>query len=516
MDEPTTDALYEHAPCGLLLTQTDGRIIRANATFARWIGFSVEQLTGGRRVQDLLTIGGKVFHQTHLAPLMQMQGSVAEVKLDLAHRDGHSIPALFSAVRRTHAGRSLDEIAVMVATDRQKYERELLIARKAAESANAQLASDDRRKDEFLATLAHELRGPLAPMRNVLEVLNLKDVDDPEWRWARGVLDRQLGQITHLVEDLLDVSRITQGKLTLRRTVLSLADAVEAAFEAARPLIEAAHQTASVDLPADPIWVDADLTRLTQVILNLLVNASKFTPASGKLWVTARVDGGSAVLAVRDSGVGISAAQLPGIFQMFSQAQPALQRAHGGLGIGLALVRGLVDLHGGHITATSPGIDQGSEFTVRLPIVAPAQAAAPLPQAARTVIARRILVVDDNVDSAESLAALLRMEGHDVRIAFTGRSALQQHDEDPAEFMLLDLGLPEMSGFEVAREVRSRPDGRTVRLVAITGWGDKKDIAASREAGFDHHLTKPIRFEALEEILLLVGGAGFEPATPAV
>ncbi len=501
MAAPTSDSLYEHAACGLLLTNTDGRIVRANATFCGWVGFAAEDLAK-RRVQDLLTIGGRVFHQTHWAPLMQMQGSVSEVKLDMVHRDGHSIPILVSAIRRVLDGSLYDEIAVMVASDRQKYERELLLARKAAEQANAQLALDARSKDEFLATLAHELRGPLAPMRNVLEVLRRRDSADSELRWGRGILDRQLSQLSHLVDDLLEVSRITEGKLDLRRRTLELNEAIVGALEAVQPLTQAAGQQLSVSQADEPIWLDADLTRVTQIILNLLVNASKFTPPRGHISLSSRKEGGGAVLSVRDSGVGIAAEHLPTIFRMFSQAEPALERTKGGLGIGLALVRGLVELHGGTVEAFSAGRDQGSEFVVRLPAVEP-PGAIPVqaPVEATNHAAKRILVVDDNHDSCESLALLLAMEGHQTRTAGDGPSALRSIDESPVDVVLLDLGLPGMSGFDVARQIRSGRAGRSMVLVAITGWGQQKDIDAAAEAGFDHHLTKPADYSALKAIL---------------
>ena len=501
MVAPTSDSLFEHAACGLLLTNADGRIVRANATFCGWIGFSGDDLAK-RRVQDLLTIGGRVFHQTHWAPLMQMQASVSEVKLDIIHRDGHSIPIVVSAIRRVYEGGIYDEIAVMVATDRQKYERELLLARKAAEAANAQLAVDARSKDEFLATLAHELRGPLAPLRNVLEVLHKKDITDPEVRWGRGILDRQLSQLSHLVDDLLEVSRITERKLTLRRRNLELNEAIVGALEAVRPLTQSAGQQLSISQPDQPVWLNADPTRVTQIILNLLVNASKFSPSGSQISLSSRQEGDRAVFSVRDAGIGIAAEHLPTIFRMFSQAEPALERTKGGLGIGLALVRGLVELHGGTVKAFSAGRNQGSEFVVSLPAVDPpefSQVQAPVDVTNHAL--KRILIVDDNQDSGESLALLLAMEGHQTRTVSDGSSALRLLDESPVDVVLLDIGLPGMNGFEVARRIRSTQTGAPPVLVAITGWGQQKDIEAAMEAGFDHHLTKPANYEALKTIL---------------
>jgi PAS domain S-box-containing protein len=501
MTAPEFDALYGRAACGLLLTTPDGVIRRANATFCSWVGFGAEELVDVRRIQDMLTIGGRVFHQTHWAPLMQMQGSVSEVKLDIRHRDGRVIPILANAIRRRHGEEVYDELAIMVATDRQKYEHELVLARRAAESANQQLAQDDRRKNEFLATLAHELRGPLAPMSNVLGVLRNKDLADPEVRWSRDVLGRQLAHITRLVEDLLEVSRITEGKLHLRCAPVTLNEAIDGAVEAAKPLIDAARQHLSLSLAPEPLWLNADLARLTQVLLNLLVNASKFTPHGGSIAVSSSRDGTTVECAVRDSGVGIDSRHLATVFEMFSQAEPALERTTGGLGIGLALVRGLVELHGGTVSASSAGLGAGSEFIVRLPLGEPPPSAtvAPAPVVARG--RRRILVVDDNVDSAESMAMILGHEGHEARTAHDGLAALEALAASGAEVVLLDLGLPSMNGFEVARRIRSTEAGRNLLLIATTGWGQERDIEASAAAGFDHHLVKPVDLPILFDIL---------------
>ncbi len=501
MDAPGFDALYADAACGLLLTSPDGTIRRANATFCSWVGFAPGELVDVRRVQDMLTIGGRVFYQTHLAPLMQMQGSVSEVKLDILHRDGRSIPVLANVIRRRHGDQVYDEMAVMVATDRQKYEHELLLARRAAESANERLAQDDRRKDEFLATLAHELRGPLAPMSNVLGVLRHKDIADPQIRWSHEVLDRQLAQMTRLVEDLLEVARITEGKLRLRLAPVMLSDAIERAIEAAMPLVRAAHQELTVSLGEEPLWLSADVARVTQAILNLLVNASKFTPAGGSIRVGATRDGRFASCAIRDSGIGIDERHLATVFDMFSQAEPALERTTGGLGIGLALVRGLVELHGGSVTAFSAGPGAGSEFVVRMPLAEPPSSHPVASLLAVTVVRRKILVVDDNFDSAESMAMILAMEGHDTRTAHDGQSALEAVARGDAEVVLLDLGLPGLNGFEVARRLRATAAGRDLLLVATTGWGQPKDIEASAAAGFDHHLVKPVDVAVLGAIL---------------
>jgi PAS domain S-box-containing protein len=505
---PNADELFEEAACGLLLTDINGRILRANKIFCHWIGHHCDQLIGQRRVQDLLTMGGRVFHQTHWAPLMQIQGSVAEVKLEVVHRDGHKLPVLFNAVRRQHGDAVFDEIAVMVVRDRQKYEQELLLARKAAEAAQAQLTHADRRKDEFLATLAHELRNPLAPMQNVVRLLKRQALTDPQLVWAREVLDRQLAHMTHLVDDLLEISRITQGKVDLRRQRMDLRDALHVAVEAAQPFIDSSAHTLSVCLPETPVMLHADPTRVTQMVLNLLNNAAKYTPRGGRLWLAASVRGPEAVVAVRDSGIGISAEQLPGVFEMFSQVASALERAEGGLGIGLALVKGLAALHGGRIEAHSEGAGLGSEFTLYLPLAGETEGSVAVdeviataePSPAATGVLR-IAVVDDNEDSADSLAMLLEMQGHEVRVANDGLGAVTLLSDFRPHAVLLDIGLPGIDGFEVARRVRAQPWGQGMLLIALTGWGQQQDKDATAQAGFDHHLVKPVDPDDLAPML---------------
>src|SRR6201996_293572 len=686
---PSADALFEHAACGLLVTDANGRILRVNATFCGWLGS--EHAAGARtkQIQDLLTAGGKVFYQTHWSPLLQMQGSVAEVKLNMMHRDGHMVPMLLNAVLRRHGDGRYLEVAVLIVADRHKYEQELLLARRNAEASvaahklaqkelqesrdvlslamrgarmgawshepnsgkfwwsrelealagyaegrfsstpggffelihpgdlvalneavdhaveagddyvaefrflhasgdwcwmegrgratydrhgeplmiyglgiditerkeaqtvllrqaaifehlsdaivitdlrgnitdfnvggermlgyrmreilgkpvalflppeealsirrealaalaaegtwrgelpfvrrdgsrgvcetvvkplanargdiygagsinrditerrraeqqltrlNLELSKADRRKDEFLATLAHELRNPLAPMRNVLEILRLKEFADPQLNWSRDVFDRQLQHMTHLVDDLLEVSRITQGKLELRKQQLELARAMQAAMEAARPSVQASAHHLSVTLPREPLYLDADPTRLSQMILNLLNNAAKYTPAGGNISLAAEREGDEAVIVVRDSGIGIPGEHLDSVFEMFSQLAPALERSQGGLGIGLALVRGLAELHGGTVAAFSDGPGKGSEFVIRLPLTKSASlpsdsAPTETPHAAGL----RVVIVDDNADAADSLAMVLELEGHEVRTAGDGIAGL--------------------------------------------------------------------------------------------
>ena len=360
---PDANTLFQHAACGLLLCTADGTIVQANATFCGWLGYGDRELLGKKKLQDLLTIGGRVFHQTHWLPLMQVQGSVSEILLDMRQRQGLSIPMLFNAVRRVHEGVRYDEVAVFVASDRRKYEQQLQLARKEAGELNEQLAAADQRKDEFLATLAHELRNPLAPIRNVLEVLRLAQLDDPQLRWARDVLGRQVGHMTHLVDDLTEVSRITRGRLELRRASVELAPVVDAALHSVAELAAQSGHKVHLEQWPRPIWLDADATRLAQMIANLLTNAVKYTPANGVIWLDVTCTQHEVRISVRDSGIGIAHEHLDKVFDLFSQLPPALSLAQGGLGIGLSLVRGLAELHAGSISAHSDGMGQGSTFT---------------------------------------------------------------------------------------------------------------------------------------------------------
>ncbi|WP_426077398.1 ATP-binding protein [Janthinobacterium sp. PSPC3-1] len=501
---PDAETLFQHAACGLLLCADDGTILKANATFCGWLGYAEHELVSKKKLQDLLSIGGRVFHQTHWRPLMQMQGSVAEVLLDVRQRQGDKLPMLFNAVRRDHGGVRYDEIAVFVATDRRKYEQHLQLARSDASALNARLAQADRRKDEFLATLAHELRNPLAPMRNVLEVLNLAQLDDPQLRWARDVLGRQVSHMTHLVDDLMEVSRITQGRMELRRQSVELAPVLDMALHSVASLADKAGHTVQVEQPDEPIWLDADPTRLSQMIANLLTNAVKYTPARGHIWLGVARSAGEVVITVRDSGIGIAPEHLLTVFDMFSQLEPALSRAQGGLGIGLSLVRGLAQLHGGSVSARSAGVGQGSTFELRLPLPAAPPVAAEPPVSRQLQAGTRVgkvLVIDDNADAADTLAMALEILGYEVGTVYDGPSGITLAAAFAPDVVLLDIGLPQMNGYEVARHLRGQPCGRDAILVAVTGWGQDKDRQLASDAGFDLHLTKPVDFVELDAVL---------------
>jgi PAS domain S-box-containing protein len=367
--------------------------------------------------------------------------------------------------------------------------------------AEAALKQADRRKDEFLATLAHELRNPLAPIRNALQILRTSAASEQDAQQAREMIDRQTQQMVRLIDDLLDVSRITSGKMRLRREPVSLHDVVLSAVETSRPIIERFGHQLSVTLPDAPCTLDADPTRLAQVFSNLLNNAAKYTDAGGHIWLTAQRDGNRVSVRVKDSGIGIAAEQLPHIFAMFSQVTPALERSHGGLGIGLSLARGLVQMHGGSIEASSDGVNMGSEFIVRLDVIdAEAQTQAQDAPAARgSASDLRVLVVDDNLDACASLTTLLGLLGYQTRSAHDGLEAVGEAIAFRPDVVVLDIGLPRMNGYEAAQQIRRhRP---AALMIALTGWGQEEDRRRAMQAGFDHHLTKPVDPAALLKLI---------------
>jgi signal transduction histidine kinase len=383
------------------------------------------------------------------------------------------------------------------------------LAHRAAVSLdNARLYRDiqegDRRKNEFLAMLAHELRNPLAPIRNAVQILRMCGSDQPDLSWALEVMERQMQQLVRMVDDLLDVSRITRGKINLQKELTDVASLVHSAVESSRPLLDERKHELTVSLPAQPVFVEADPARLAQVLANLLNNAAKYTEEGGQVWLTVEQDEGEVVFRVRDTGMGIPASMLSSVFDLFTQADRSLDRSQGGLGIGLTLVRQLVELHGGSVQAHSAGPGQGSEFVVRLPTVTAGPARPPsgngVHEPGNPGRCCRILIVDDNVDSAESLGLLLSVKGHDVRTVHDGATALTAARTFLPEVILLDIGLPRMDGYEVARRLRQEPGLEGVLLVALTGYGQEEDRRRSLEAGFNHHFVKPVDTQALEEL----------------
>jgi signal transduction histidine kinase/ActR/RegA family two-component response regulator len=364
-----------------------------------------------------------------------------------------------------------------------------------------QLRDIDRRKDEFLATLAHELRNPLAPIQNALEILRL--TDNGASAQVRQMMDRQLGQMVHLIDDLLDVSRITRGKLALRREYVTLTSIVDSALDTVRPLIDTLGHRLTVDLPPQPVYLDADSMRLAQVFANLLNNAAKYTERGGQITLTASLSGNTLRVAVHDTGIGIAPEVLPAIFEMFTQGDRSLEKSQGGLGIGLTLVRRLVEMHGGSVEARSDGLSFGSEFIVRLPIAKPPQANDPAPAdiAPAESINCRILVADDNQDAAESMGEMLRLLGHDVRTVHNGIQALEGAEAFRPDIALLDIGMPRMNGYDVARNIRAQSWGAQMVLIALTGLGQEEDKRQALQAGFDRHFTKPVKLSDLERLV---------------
>jgi PAS domain S-box-containing protein len=372
--------------------------------------------------------------------------------------------------------------------------------------AEEALKEADRRKDEFLAILAHELRNPLAPIQNALSVLGHPHADADSVRDATRIAQRQVQHLTRLVDDLLDVSRIMRGIIELRLESIELATVISRAVETARPTIASGQHELTVSLPTTPVMLRGDPIRLAQVISNLLNNAAKYTPPEGKIGVSAWPEQGEVLIRVEDSGMGIAPDMVSRIFDMFVQGDNSASRAHGGLGIGLALVRRLVEMHGGAVSVQSGGPGMGSEFIVRLPLAIEAEGQAPFPTPATAprgpaLPKRRILVVDDNVDVATSLAMLLRMSGQEVLVVHDGLSALTAAESHRPDVVVLDLGMPGMDGYDVARRLRRMPETQKVLLVALTGWGQDEDRRRSAEAGFDHHLVKPVGFGVLEQVL---------------
>jgi signal transduction histidine kinase len=368
----------------------------------------------------------------------------------------------------------------------------------------AELAEADRRKDEFLAILAHELRNPLAPVANALQIMRLQAADGGATARARDMAERQVKHLARLVDDLLDVSRITRGKLQLCLQPVELAPLLAHVLEGMRPFIEACGHELSVVLPPEPVRLQADPTRLEQVLANLLNNAAKYTRPGGRIWLTAERAGAEAVLRVRDNGVGIAPEKLPRVFDLFMQADRAPDHSQGGLGIGLTLVRSLAEMHGGTVQAFSPGLGRGSEFVVRLPALpqTPPERPEPRPVAARGAgRGLRVLVVDDNVDAAQSLAQLLALDRHEVYVAYDAPGTLESARAHPPEVVLLDIGLPGGDGYQVARRLREEVGLKDAVLVAVTGYGQEEDRRRSARAGFDHHLVKPVDVEALRDLL---------------
>jgi signal transduction histidine kinase/DNA-binding response OmpR family regulator len=385
-----------------------------------------------------------------------------------------------------------------------------LVSRAAPALDNAllheELIKADRQKIDFLSMLAHELRNPLAPICNAVHLLRLNAADDPDVQWSSDVIDRQVSQLVRLVDDLLDVSRITSGKIRLKVELMDLTEAVQIAVEASQPLIDDHNHELSVTMPARPIWIEGDQTRITQVVTNLLNNAAKYTEDGGQIQLSLRADDAQAVLCVRDTGIGIPANMLHSVFEPFTQVERTLDRSSGGLGIGLTLVQRLIEKHGGSVAAESDGLGLGSTFTVTLPVCPHEAAPASRQPRGRMAeveppLSEKVLIVDDNADAADSLATLFRLAGYQVQVAYDGLSGVTAANAFEPGVVLLDIGLPGLDGYAVARRLRDQDATRNALLIAISGYGQPRDEARSAEAGFDRHLVKPVEFTRLQAAL---------------
>lgn len=481
--------VLEHMPVMMDAFDERGVIVAWNRECERVTGYSAAEIVGNSHAMELL-YPDAVYRERMFRELKSRGHDYRDWEWNLTCKDGTQRTVAWSSIsgRVPVPGWASWGVGLDV-TDRKR--------------ADDALTEAARRKDEFLAVLAHELRNPLAPLSNGLHLLKMRGAEPQTGDEARAMMERQLTQLVRLTDDLLDVNRITRGKITLRLEKLDLVAVARQAAEANRPLMTARGHALRLELPEEPLFVSADSTRLLQIFVNLLNNAAKYTDRGGQVTVTVRRTDHSAEVRILDSGIGIPGEMLPRVFEMFTQVDGSLEKAQGGLGIGLSLVKGLVELHGGEVEAFSDGPGSGSEFVVRLPLFDPSADghAAPQPVAAAASGRRKVLVVDDNHDAADSLAMMLRVMGHDVATAYDGRTALTLVEQQPPEIMLLDLGMPQLNGYEVCRRIRREPWGALVRIVALSGWGQEEDRRRSAEAGFDRHLVKPIALTDLQALL---------------
>ena len=491
----------------VIATDSQGRV--------RFINLVAEQLTGWSNSEARGLPLERVF-----AIFNEQTGELAESPVSRVVRDRKVVGLAHHTILRARDGteRPIEDsgapiwgrdgeisgvvLAFRDATDDRAARRELIESRDALREA-------DRRKDVFLATLSHELRNPLAPIRSATRVLETPGLTQDDLERSRSIISRQVRHMASLLDDLLDISRITRGMLTLRISRVELRGLMEAAIETAQPVIAAKRHTLSIEWPQAPVQLDVDPERLTQVIANLLTNAAKYTPPGGLIELHALLEDAHVIIRVRDNGIGIAPAMLLKVFEMFSQIDAGHEHADGGIGIGLALVKGFVELHGGSVAARSEGLNRGSEFIVRLPLQSAPQPSpepggsgssrdAPAPTPAH---ARCVLVADDNRDGADIMALLLQQYGYDVSVAHSGPDAVAAAARNKPEIVILDIGMPGMSGYEVAQRIRAEPWGRQMLLIALTGWGQEEDKRKAFDAGFDHHLIKPIDPDALEALM---------------
>ena len=496
--EARLSGILRQSPAGILQTDAAGCLTMVNLRFCQMLGFDNAELLGVSIME--------ITHSSSRTPTAAAFGGLAaggpDIQIEKAYcrKDGSVLHAQSNvAALRSPAGEFLGIIAVVLDIS-ERLRTEVELRRLAAELSEA-----DRRKDVFLATLAHELRNPLAPIRNGLQLMKLAKNNGEAVERARAMMDRQLSQMVRLVDDLLDVSRISQGKVELRKERLDLKAVIDAALETSRPAIEQSGHELAVVVPDEPIFVDGDPTRLAQVVSNLLNNSAKYTHRGGHVRLSVGREGGTAVVSIKDNGIGIPPTMLDKVFVMFTQVDRTLEKTTGGLGVGLSLVKGLLEMHGGTIEARSDGEGMGSEFVVRLPVVMNVVAEPERPHGRTNEFTpsarRRILVVDDNVDSADSLSQLLEMLGNEVHTANDGEAGIALAAKLRPDLVMMDIGMPTLNGYEAARRMREQPWGLSIVLVALTGWGHDDDREASKMAGFDHHVVKPVGMSVLTKLL---------------
>jgi len=491
-----TRAITDNATTALFIMDASQQCVFMNPAAEQLTGYSLDEVrAGGGSLHDLLhrvRPDGSPYPASE-CPIDQAFPSQSQMQGEetFVHKDGHFYQVGFAASPlREVSGETVGTVLeVRNITRRKAIEKELLDA--------------DRRKDEFIATLAHDLRNPLAPISNLLTLMKQFEHDPEFIHNARNTIERQLNKMVRLVDDLLDVSRITRNTIELRREPIDLATAVNDAIEMCRPMLEQFGHSLKVEMPADPVYLDADAARLCQVLGNLINNACKFTPVGGSIEVAAKVSANDVRVSVKDSGIGIPPDETKNIFEMFAQAGSRVGDRNGGLGIGLALAKRLIEMHGGSIEVASGGHMTGSEFVIRMPVIQLDAKVKPITVAPEPAApaGRRILVVDDNFDSAESMTVLLQISGNECKMAHTGTQALKLAEEYSPDLILLDIGLPGVDGYEVCRAIRDQPWGKTISIVAMTGWGQSEDRQRSAHAGFNAHLVKPVDMIKLYEIM---------------
>jgi PAS domain S-box-containing protein len=490
-------AVLESALDAIITIDHAGVIVEFNPAAEKMFRWARKEAIGKPLVDLIIPPSLKEQHCRGMANYLATgDGPALNKRLELhaLRSDGTEFPVELAVSRISFSGPPMFTGYIRDITERKRLEDEL---RARAE----QLTEADHRKNEFLATLAHELRNPLAPIRNGLQILRLGQRDPEIMEQVRDMMDRQLAQMVRLVDDLLDLSRVSRGTIELQKERIELAKVVQQAVETSLPLIEQAGHHLTIDMPRSAIYIDADLTRMAQVFSNILNNAAKYTESSGKIHLTVQQQDGEAIVSVKDNGIGIPANMLPNVFDMFTQVDRNLERSQGGLGIGLSIVKRLVEMHGGSVEVNSDGHRMGSDFIIRLPVVLsvvqPQTADVPTGVSGR----RRVLVVDDNRDAATSLAIMLRLMGNESNTAHDGLEALEVAAAFRPDLILLDIGMPKLNGYDTARQIRQQSWGKHIALVALTGWGQEEDRRKSREAGFDSHLVKPIQLQDLEKLL---------------